>query len=165
MVQVQSFITRNQRGCSADLYDEGDCLECTKSSRKEQSRLEVGWSASGQKNTGRNGKWFERVPRYQTTTQPPQHPPWSPSPESLGYTPAPPALKLATTGRPVCCSCGHIRHDVRIQRSDKLTLLYFLISRTRLLNASSTLMRCFAEVSINLQPKCLARSRPSKKQL
>lgn len=56
-----------------------------------------------------------------------------------------------------CC----VRHDVRRQRSSNFTLLYFLISRTRLLNASSTLIRCLAEVSINLQPKCLARSRPS----
>jgi len=44
---------------------------------------------------------------------------------------------------------------------ERLTLLYFLISRTRLLKASSTLMRCFADVSMNLHPKCLARSRPS----
>lgn len=41
------------------------------------------------------------------------------------------------------------------------TLLYFRISRTSWLNASSTLMRFFAEVSMNLQPKCFARSRPS----
>ena len=41
------------------------------------------------------------------------------------------------------------------------TLLYFLISRTRLLKASSTLSRCLAEVSMNLQLKCLAKSRPS----
>ena len=45
------------------------------------------------------------------------------------------------------------------------TLLYFLISRTRLLNASSTLMRCFADVSMNRQPKCLARSLPSSRQI
>lgn len=41
------------------------------------------------------------------------------------------------------------------------TLLYFLISRTRLLKASSTLIRCLADVSINLQLKCFAKSRPS----
>jgi hypothetical protein len=41
------------------------------------------------------------------------------------------------------------------------TLLYLRISRTRLLKASSTLIRCLAEVSMNLHPKCLARSRPS----
>ena len=41
------------------------------------------------------------------------------------------------------------------------TLLYFRISRTSWLNASSTLIRCLAEVSMNLQPKCFARSRPS----
>src|SRR5271154_6938812 len=29
------------------------------------------------------------------------------------------------------------------------------------MNASSTLMRCLADVSINLQPKCFARSLPS----
>lgn len=42
-------------------------------------------------------------------------------------------------------------------------LLYsgFLISRMRLLKASSTLCRTFADVSISLQPRCLARSRPS----
>ena len=45
-----------------------------------------------------------------------------------------------------------------------LTLLYFRISRTRLVKASSTLIRCLAEVSMNLQPKCLARSRPSKRK-
>lgn len=43
----------------------------------------------------------------------------------------------------------------------KLTLLYLRISRTRLLKASSTLSLCFAEVSMNWQPKCLASSRPS----
>ena len=42
------------------------------------------------------------------------------------------------------------------------TLLYLRISRTKLENASSTLMRCLAEVSIKRHPKCLARSRPSK---
>ena len=44
--------------------------------------------------------------RHQTTTHPPQHPPWSPSPESLAppYTPGPPTPELAITGRPVCCS-------------------------------------------------------------
>lgn len=41
------------------------------------------------------------------------------------------------------------------------TLLYLRISRTRLVKASSTLIRCLAEVSMNLHPKCLARSRPS----
>ena len=58
----------------------------------------------------------------------------------------------------------HVRHDVRTQRSDNFTLSYFLISHTRLLNTSSTLIRCFAEVSINRQPSCLARSRPSNMQ-
>ena len=41
------------------------------------------------------------------------------------------------------------------------TLLYLRISRTKLEKASSTLIRCLAEVSIKRQPKCLARSRPS----
>jgi len=49
------------------------------------------------------------------------------------------------------------------RRTSLQTLLYFRISRTRLVKASSTLIRCLAEVSINLQPKCLARSRPSTK--
>jgi hypothetical protein len=44
---------------------------------------------------------------------------------------------------------------------DDHTLLYRRISRTRVEKASSTLIRCLAEVSINLQLKCLARSRPS----
>ena len=48
-----------------------------------------------------------------------------------------------------------------LQRTPLQTLLYFRISRTRLVKASSTLIRCLADVSINLQPKCLARSRPS----
>ena len=41
------------------------------------------------------------------------------------------------------------------------TLLYLRISRTRVVNASSTLIRCLADVSMNLQLKCFARSRPS----
>jgi hypothetical protein len=41
------------------------------------------------------------------------------------------------------------------------TLLYLRISRTRLWKASSTLMRCLADVSMNRHPKCLASSRPS----
>ena len=45
----------------------------------------------------------------------------------------------------------------------KRTLLYLLISRTRILKVSSTLCRTLADVSINLQPKCFARSRPSRK--
>ena len=45
------------------------------------------------------------------------------------------------------------------------TLLNFLISRTRFMNASSTLIRCLADVSMNLQPKCLARSRPSARDV
>jgi len=36
----------------------------------------------------------------------------------------------------------------------------FWYSRTRLLKASSTLIRCLADVSMNLHPKCLAKSRP-----
>lgn len=51
-------------------------------------------------------------------------------------------------GRPICCS-----------------LLYLRISRTRLLKASSTFMRCFAEVSMNRHPKCFASSRPSVQRL
>ena len=52
-------------------------------------------------------------------------------------------------------------YPANIIRGYTLTLLYFLISRTKLLKASSTLIRCLAEVSINLHPKCFARSRPS----
>lgn len=52
-------------------------------------------------------------------------------------------------------------HDTQLEK--ERTLLYFLISRTRLLKASSTLILCFADVSINLHPKCLAKSRPSEK--
>ena len=55
----------------------------------------------------------------------------------------------------------HIMYPANIIRGYTLTLLYFLISRTKLLKASSTLIRCLAEVSINLHPKCFARSRPS----
>lgn len=56
---------------------------------------------------------------------------------------------------------GQVRSDITTNAWRPRTLLYFLISRTRLVKASSTLMRCLAEVSMNLQPKCLARSRPS----
>ena len=50
----------------------------------------------------------------------------------------------------------------RTQRNrTERTLLYLRISRTRLLKASSTLIRCLADVSMNLHPRCLARSRPS----
>ena len=49
----------------------------------------------------------------------------------------------------------------RVSERVRPTLLYRRISRTRLQNASSTLMRCLAEVSRNLAPKCFARSRPS----
>ena len=41
------------------------------------------------------------------------------------------------------------------------SLSYFLTSRTRSLNTSSTLIRSLTEVSKNLHPKCLARSEPS----
>ena len=41
------------------------------------------------------------------------------------------------------------------------TLLYLRISRTKLENASSTLILCLAEVSIKRHPECFARSRPS----
>lgn len=44
---------------------------------------------------------------------------------------------------------------------EKLTLLYFLISLTRLLKDSSTFNLCFAEVSMNRHPKCFANSLPS----
>lgn len=42
-----------------------------------------------------------------------------------------------------------------------MSLLYFRISRTMSKNALSTLMRDLAEVSMNVQPKERARSRPS----
>ena len=48
------------------------------------------------------------------------------------------------------------------QMDTQLTLLYLRISRTKLENASSTLIRCLADVSIKRQPKCFARSRPSE---
>ena len=80
---------------------------------------------------------------------------------ALPRPPGPPAL--AITDRLACCSYCHVRHEVNATRI--FTLLHFLISRTRSLNASSTLIRSFAEVSTNSQPKCLARSRPSNKQL
>jgi hypothetical protein len=83
----------------------------------------------------------------QRMTQPPQQPPapssWGPfSPYEGPPAPAGPDIPV---GRPDACS-----------------LLYLLISRTRFVNASSTLIRCLADVSMNLQPKCLARSRPSE---
>ena len=40
-------------------------------------------------------------------------------------------------------------------------LLYLRISRTKVVKASSTLIRCLADVSMNRQLKCFARSRPS----
>ena len=46
-------------------------------------------------------------------------------------------------------------------RKAKRTLLYLRISRTRLLKASSTLIRCLADVSTSLHPRSLASSRPS----
>jgi hypothetical protein len=42
-----------------------------------------------------------------------------------------------------------------------ICLLYLRISRTISQNALSTLMRDFADVSMNLQPNCLAKSAPS----
>ena len=44
---------------------------------------------------------------------------------------------------------------------DDMSLLYLLISRTMSKKALSTLTRVLADVSMNLQPKCFARSRPS----
>lgn len=55
--------------------------------------------------------------------------------------------------------------DWRSRDYEIRTLLYFLISRTKLVKASSTLIRCLADVSMNLQPKCFARSRPSDKRV
>ena len=55
------------------------------------------------------------------------------------------------------------RFKMRNKQIDiQLTLLYLRISRTKLENASSTLIRCLADVSIKRQPKCFARSRPSE---
>lgn len=106
------------------------------------------------------GVWIKSY----TTTQPEQHPPW---PSSWGaplpYCPGRPLPEVGIAGLPVCCSWIILSQNVVLcERILQLTLLYFLISRTRLLNASSTLMRCLADVSMNLQPKCLARSRPSE---
>lgn len=42
-----------------------------------------------------------------------------------------------------------------------LTLLYFLMFLTSSMKASSTLTLCFADVSMQVVPKCLASSRPS----
>ena len=42
-----------------------------------------------------------------------------------------------------------------------LTLLYRLIARTSSMNTSSTLIRCFADVSMHTAPNCLARLVPS----
>lgn len=63
---------------------------------------------------------------------------------------------LVPAGRESGCQLG-----LKKIQAVTLTLLNFLISLTSWLNASSTLMRCLAEVSMNLQLKCFARSRPS----
>ncbi len=86
-------------------------------------------------------------------------------------------VRLSDSTIPSCCVTARARHcgttallflrgsririDVTPGEKTKQTLLYLRISRTRLMNASSTLIRCLAEVSMNLHPKCLARSRPS----
>ena len=90
----------------------------------------------------------------QTTTQPEQQPVVS-SWVSTGPW-------LGIVGRPFCCSCVTKKDKYQlIGITINHTLLYRLISRTSNEKVSSTLARCFADVSMNLQFKCLAKSRPS----
>lgn len=64
-----------------------------------------------------------------------------------------------------CLSEGEIifTNSITLKRTLLLLCSGFLISWMRLLKASSTLCRTFADVSISLQPRCLARSSPSWK--
>ncbi len=114
-------------------------------SESEGGREDGGYTCTIRMCAGKQVDWDI----YITTHLPPQQPPpWVPlsvlrcciPPAAPGPPAAPPPAPMW----PVVCS-----------------RLYLLISRTRLLKASSTLIRCLALVSMKRHPKCFANSRPS----